>query len=88
MTFADQLDMREPQFVTEFSADIFANMRLQEEGLQLQPDYLSKVQLPTEVKDTSRAFLVEWIIDVHRKFRLMPETLYITVFLIDHFLSL
>jgi len=46
------------------------------------------VQLPTEVKDTSRAFLVEWIIDVHRKFRLMPETLYVTVFLIDQFLSL
>ena len=49
---------------------------------------MSKVQLPTEVKDTSRAFLVEWIIDVHRKFRLMPETLYVTVFLIDRFLSL
>lgn len=44
--------------------------------------------MPTEVKDTSRAFLVEWIIDVHRKFRLMPETLYVTVFLIDHYLSL
>lgn len=51
-------------------------------------DFLSRVQLPTEVKDTSRAFLVEWIIDVHRKFRLMPETLYITVQLIDRFLSL
>ena len=49
-------------------------------------DYLSKVQ--TEIKDTSRAFLIEWIIDVHRKFRLMPETLYVTVFLIDHYLSL
>lgn len=40
------------------------------------------------MKDTSRAFLVEWIIDVHRKFRLLPETLYVTVFLIDRFLSL
>lgn len=49
---------------------------------------MAKVQIPTEVKDTSRAFLVEWIIDVHRKFRLLPETLYVTVFLIDRFLSL
>lgn len=56
--------------------------------LKIDPDYLSKMQIPTEVKDTSRAFLVEWIIDVHRKFRLMPETLYVTVFLIDRFLSL
>lgn len=44
--------------------------------------------MPSEVKETSRAFLVEWIIDVHRKFRLSPETLYLTVFLIDNFLSL
>lgn len=88
MSFADQCDMRSPQCVTEFANEIFANLRKQEEGLQLQPDYLSKAQLPTEVKDTSRAFLVEWIIDVHRKFRLMPETLYVTVFLIDRFLSL
>lgn len=39
------------------------------------------------MKDTSRAFLVEWIIDVHRKFRLIPECLYVSVFLIDRFLS-
>lgn len=48
-------------------------------------DYLSKVQ--KEVKDTSRAFLLEWIIDVHRKFRLVPECLYVTQFIIDQFLS-
>lgn len=46
------------------------------------------MQDKNEVKDTSRAFLVEWIIDVHRKFRLCAETLYVTVFLIDRFLSL
>jgi cyclin B len=39
------------------------------------------------VKDTSRGFLVEWIIDVHRKFRLLPETLYVTVSIIDRYLS-
>lgn len=48
-------------------------------------EYLKKVQI--EVKDTSRGFLVEWIIDVHRKFRLMSETLYVTVGIIDRYLS-
>jgi hypothetical protein len=48
-------------------------------------DYLSKVQ--TEIKDTSRAFLIEWIIDVHRKFRLTPEALYVAVFVIDQYMS-
>mgnify|MGYP001129157259 CR=1 FL=1 len=30
---------------------------------------------------------MEWIIDVHRKFRLVPECLYVTQFIIDQFLS-
>jgi hypothetical protein len=73
--------------VSELAPEIFAKMREKELVLKIEPDYLTKVQIPTEVKDTSRAFLVEWIIDVHRKFRLMPETLYVTVFLIDRYLS-
>ena len=48
-------------------------------------EYLQKVQ--NEVKDTSRGFLVEWIIDVHRKFRLQPETLYVTISIIDRYLA-
>ena len=48
-------------------------------------EYLQKIQ--TEIKDTSRAFLVEWLIDVHRKFRLLSETLYITVNIIDRYLA-
>ncbi len=31
--------------------------------------------------------MIEWIIDVHRKFRLQSETLYAAVFIIDRFLS-
>ena len=63
-------------------------MRSEEDRLKIDPDYLDKVQLHNEVKDTSRAFLIEWLIDVHRKFRLRPETLYVTVYIIDKFLSL
>ena len=43
--------------------------------------------MQTEIKDTQRAFLIEWIIDVHRKFRMAPETLYVAVFMVDTFLS-
>lgn len=31
--------------------------------------------------------MIEWIIDVHRKFRLTPEALYVTIHIIDQFLS-
>jgi hypothetical protein len=51
----------------------------------VDPNYIAKVQ--TEIRDTSRAFLLEWIIDVHRKFRLQPECLYVTRHVIDQYLS-
>lgn len=47
--------------------------------------YLEKME--TDIKDTSRAFLVEWIIDVQRKFRLLPETLFVAVQICDRYLS-
>lgn len=88
MIFQDVLGIRNPQLITELASDIYKNMCSEESRLKVSPTYLTEVQDKTEVKDTSRAFLVEWIIDVHRKFRLVPETLYVTVFLIDRFLSL
>ena len=59
-------------------------IKTEEQGM-VDHEYLSKVQ--SEIKDTSRAFLTEWTIDVHRKFRLLPEALYVTVFLIDQYMS-
>lgn len=35
-----------------------------------------------------RSILIDWLIEVHRKFELMPETLYLTVNIVDRFLSL
>ena len=86
MTLADKLDFRDPQNVSEFSQEIYLNMLNGEDACMVDPGYLSKVQ--TEIKDTSRAFLIEWIIDVHRKFRLLPEALYVTTFIIDKYMSM
>ena len=88
MSFPDQMDIRNPQVASEYASEIYTNMKEEEQAKKVNPNYLSEVQSSKEVKDTSRAFLVEWIIDVHRKFRLVPETLYVTVYLIDRFLSL
>ena len=88
MVFTDQLEIRDPQMVAELATDIYKNIRIEENFMKVDAEYLNKVQAPAEVKDTSRAFLIEWIIDVHRKFRLLPETLYVTVFIFDRFLSL
>lgn len=34
-----------------------------------------------------RAILIDWLIDVHLKFKLLSETLYLTVNIIDRYLS-
>lgn len=34
-----------------------------------------------------RAILVDWLMNVHLKFKLLPETLFITINVIDRFMS-
>lgn len=45
-------------------------------------------QVQKELKWKMRVILVDWLIEVHNKFRLTPETLFLTVNIIDRFLSL
>lgn len=35
-----------------------------------------------------RCILIDWIVEVHKKFKLLPETLFMTVNIIDRFLEL
>lgn len=35
-----------------------------------------------------RSILIDWLVDVHLKFKLKDETLYVTNYLIDRYLNL
>jgi hypothetical protein len=39
------------------------------------------------VNENVRAILIDWLINIHGKFKLLPETLFITINLIDRYLS-
>jgi G2/mitotic-specific cyclin-B, other len=41
----------------------------------------------SDINPKMRAILVDWLVDVHLKFKLMPETLHLTVNLIDRYLE-
>jgi hypothetical protein len=41
----------------------------------------------TDINEKMRAILVDWLIEVHNKFKLLPETLFLTVNLIDRYLE-
>lgn len=48
------------------------------------PDYMS---MQSEIQWSMRAILMDWLIQVHARFGLLPETMFLTVNYIDRFLS-
>ncbi|XP_019449288.1 PREDICTED: putative cyclin-B3-1 isoform X1 [Lupinus angustifolius] len=51
------------------------------------PALTSYTLIQTDITPHMRAILINWLIEVHFKFDLMPETLYLTVTLVDQYLS-
>jgi len=80
----DAEDAEDPLMVAEYVNDIFDYMKELEIANMPNGDYMS---LQEEINWDVRAILVDWLVDVHIKFRLLPETLYLTVNIIDRFLS-
>lgn len=75
-----------PQYLLEYSNEILCHLK-RTEKINL-PDYASGFIQKTKISEKSRRILLDWIISVHFKFDLLPETLYLTVNLIDRMLSL
>ena len=70
--------------VTEYVNDIFSYWFRVEPDTQVAPNYML---IQTDINDKMRAILIDWLVEVHLKFKLMPETLFLTHNLIDRFLS-
>ena len=81
----DQDKQGNPQYVVPYVKEIMNYLRDNEEKYLPQSGYMSKVQ--NDINEKMRAILIDWLIDVHLKFKLVPETLYLTVNLIDRYLS-
>lgn len=70
--------------VIELSTDIFKYLRELEIKFRPNPHYMDS---QPELKWSYRSTLIDWIVQVHSRFQLLPETLYLTVNIIDRFLS-
>lgn len=57
-----------------------------EEGYQASGVYMKKNQ--SEINESMRAILLDWLIDVHQKFKLLEETLFLATNLIDRYLTI
>ncbi|CAE6514660.1 unnamed protein product [Rhizoctonia solani] len=84
----DDLDVEDgddPVMVSEYVNEIFSYMR--ELEFQTMPSSIYMNSQP-ELEWHLRGILMDWVIQVHERFRLLPETLFIAVNLIDRFLSM
>ncbi|KAK3697868.1 B-type cyclin [Vermiconidia calcicola] len=70
--------------VAEYGDEIFSYMRDLENRMAPNPRYMEQ---QTEIQWSMRAVLMDWVIQVHQRFNLLPETLFLTVNYIDRFLS-
>jgi hypothetical protein len=81
---ADRHTMGNVYHVTEFCNDIHMNMLKHEEKWNPDPTYMCQ---QTKIDETIRSTLVDWLIQIHYNFKLLPETLFLTVNIIDRYLS-
>jgi len=73
-----------PQNVDEYFDDICDELSKYEEKYLVNPQYMST---QTDINARMRAILIDWLIDVHLKYKLVPQTMYIAVNLIDRYLE-
>uniref|UniRef100_A0A8C0QYG0 G2/mitotic-specific cyclin-B1 n=1 Tax=Canis lupus dingo TaxID=286419 RepID=A0A8C0QYG0_CANLU len=79
----DAEDGADPNLCSEYVKDIYAYLRQLEEEQAVKPKYL----LGREVTGNMRAILIDWLVQVQMKFRLLQETMYMTVSIIDRFMQ-
>jgi len=80
----DQNDFDDPQAVAEYVNEIYEYLMMKEKD-RVDPGY---IRTQPHVTEKMRAILVDWLVEVHRMFKLLPETLFLGVAIIDRYLSL
>jgi Cyclin, N-terminal domain len=80
----DERDAEDPLCATAYVQDMYNHFRTKEEATSVRPLYMEN---QTHINERMRSILVDWLVEVHLKFKLVPETLYLTINLIDRYLT-
>ncbi|XP_072956235.1 cyclin-A3-1-like isoform X1 [Typha angustifolia] len=77
----------DPQICAHYASDIYHYLRSMEIEPQRRPldNYIETVQ--SDVTANMRGILVDWLVEVAEEYKLVSDTLYLTVSYIDRFLS-
>lgn len=83
----DNIDVRDaddPLCVTDYVAEMYDHLRTKETTTSVRPVFM---ETQPHINERMRSILVDWLVEVHLKFKLVPETLYLTVNIIDRYLQ-
>ncbi|KAL2067372.1 hypothetical protein VTL71DRAFT_1797 [Oculimacula yallundae] len=80
----DREDIDDPLMVAEYVVEIFEYLKKLEVDTKPNAEYMEHQE---DLEWKMRGILVDWLIEVHTRFHLLPETLFLAVNIIDRFLS-
>merc|ERR1712168_987220 len=86
----DALDADNPQLVSVYVKEVYSYLRKLEDDYSIRPNYMSaagnKGDKP-EITARMRSILIDWLIQVHNRFSLLQETLFLSIGILDRFLQ-
>ncbi|CAL0308770.1 unnamed protein product [Lupinus luteus] len=78
-------NFEDPQLCSHYVTDIYNNLRVAELARRPHPNSMETVQ--QDITQSMRGILVDWLVEVSEEYKLGQDTLYLTAYLIDWFLS-
>ncbi|KAF5725311.1 hypothetical protein HS088_TW23G00032 [Tripterygium wilfordii] len=75
----------DPQLCATIACDIYNHLRATEVNKRPSTDFMERIQ--TDINANMRSILVDWLVEVAEEYRLVPDTLYLTVNYLDRYLS-
>lgn len=78
-------DNRDPQMCAFYASDIYDHLHKMEKKRRPSTDYMEVVQ--QDISTSMRGILIDWLVEVAEEYKLVPETLFLTVSYIDRYLS-
>lgn len=79
----DEFDKDDPFMVSDYVQDIYNYLRKLESKFPISKDFLSQHGSTPKM----RTILVNWMVDVLLSFKFLPETLYLSVSIVDQYLN-
>ncbi|KAF5468960.1 hypothetical protein F2P56_013067 [Juglans regia] len=78
-------NVMDPQCCATIACDIYKHLRVSEANKSPSTDFMERIQ--KDINASMRAVLIDWLVEVAEEYRLLPDTLFLTVNYIDRYLS-